>query len=104
VAKRQTPPDPGQQRPGETRKPVGYDKRLARVNRVARDSRAFALLNLGWPGLDRREAAVVRMHSDFRGFAQSRSNLGHPFFFDRLKKAKALGMSAGRIVNGRSPL
>ncbi len=47
-------------------------------------------MNLGWPGLDRREAAVVRLHADFRGFAQSGSNPGHPFFFDRLKKAKAL--------------
>ncbi len=40
--------------------------------------RAFALLNLGWPGLDRREAPVVRLQADFRGFAQSGSNSGHP--------------------------
>ena len=47
-------------------------------------------MNPGWPELDRREAPVVRLRADFRGFAQSGSNPGHPFFCDRLKKAKAL--------------
>jgi hypothetical protein len=53
-------------------------------------SRAFALLKLGWPWMDRREATVRRPHADFRGFAQSGSNPGHPNPFTRLKKAKTL--------------
>jgi hypothetical protein len=47
-------------------------------------------LDLGWPGLDRKEAPVLRFHEVFRGFAQSGSNPGHPCFCDRLNKAKAL--------------
>jgi hypothetical protein len=50
----------------------------------------WALLDLGWPGLDRKEAPVLRFHEVFRGFAQSGSNPGHPCFCDRLNKAKAL--------------
>jgi hypothetical protein len=35
-------------------------------------------LNVGCPGLDRREAPVHRANADLRGFAQSGSNPGHP--------------------------
>jgi hypothetical protein len=55
--------------------------------------RAFDLLNLGWPGLDRRDAPVCWPHTDFRGFAQSGSNPGHPILFTRLRKAKALAIT-----------
>jgi hypothetical protein len=38
-----------------------------------------ALFN-GWPALDQREAPVCGSDTIFRGFAQSGSNPGHPFF------------------------
>jgi hypothetical protein len=48
--------------------------------------RAFALLNVGWQALDRREAPACWPHTDFRGFAQSGSNPGHPTIVELQKK------------------